>query len=165
MICERCHNTEATVHLTEIIKDVRSEVHLCDICAKDIGFSSKLSDISTLISFSPAENPEDLRNICSDCGTDIVEISENGRAGCPRCYTVFSEAFSILCGEYHYAGSVPNNRLAVKTDNPVTQPQQQEALPLDALKRGLSEAVTDERYEDAAHIRDLIKTREGSVNQ
>jgi protein arginine kinase activator len=164
MICERCHNTEATVHLTEIIKDVRSEVHLCDICAKDIGFSSKLSDISTLISFSPVENTEDIQNTCPECGTDIVEISENGKAGCPRCYMVFSEAFTVLCGEYRYAGHIPDNRLAVKTENSIPQ-QQQDALPLEALKRGLNEAVHDERYEDAAHIRDLIKTREGSVNQ
>jgi hypothetical protein len=40
---------EATVHLTEIIKNVKSEVHLCEACARGIGLNSKLSNFSLTV--------------------------------------------------------------------------------------------------------------------
>ena len=43
MICQNCKKTVATVHLTEIEHGEKTEVHLCEECAKNQG---------TMVSFS-----------------------------------------------------------------------------------------------------------------
>lgn len=164
MICERCHNIEATVHLTEIIKDVRSEVHLCESCAREIGFSSKISGISSLMTVSSGDFTDADGSVCPLCGTDDLEISESGRAGCPFCYTVFDSAFNVLCGDAVYNGSVPLKRSEAVRERP-SAAVPRESSSLESLKRDLDTAVSDERYEEAARIRDLIREREGSFTK
>ena len=34
MLCERCHKNPATVHVTKVLNDKKTEVHLCEQCAK-----------------------------------------------------------------------------------------------------------------------------------
>ena len=34
MQCDLCHKSNATVHLTEIIDEQMTELHLCDECAR-----------------------------------------------------------------------------------------------------------------------------------
>jgi protein arginine kinase activator len=34
MICQSCNQREANVHITKIINGVKTEMHLCDECAK-----------------------------------------------------------------------------------------------------------------------------------
>lgn len=164
MICERCHNFEATVHLTEIIKDVRSEVHLCETCAREIGFSSKISGISSLMTVNSGDFSNDDGLVCPLCGTDDLEISENGRAGCPFCYTAFETAFNILGGDASYNGSVPQKKSETVREHTATVAAH-EFVSVESLKRDLDNAVLDERYEDAARIRDLIRECEESFSK
>jgi protein arginine kinase activator len=164
MICERCHNAEATVHLTEIIKDVRSEVHLCESCAREIGFNSKISGIGSFMSVNQSDFADSDASVCPLCGTDDLEISENGRAGCPFCYTVFDSAFSALCGDAPYNGKVPGNRSETVRESVNAEPVR-ENPSIESLKIELDTAVQDERYEDAAKIRDLIREREESFTK
>jgi hypothetical protein len=49
MMCDRCRNNEASVHLTEIIRGMHSEAHLCEKCAREIGFNTKISDLTSII--------------------------------------------------------------------------------------------------------------------
>ena len=37
MLCNICHKNEATVHLTEIIDNQITELHLCEECARQKG--------------------------------------------------------------------------------------------------------------------------------
>ena len=73
MICERCKKRDSTVHLTEIIKSVRSEVHLCEQCARDIGFNAKLSNYSLsipdMLSFLDDDMAENDTGVCPCCGS------------------------------------------------------------------------------------------------
>ena len=34
MLCERCNKNPATVHVTKVLNDRKTEVHLCEQCAK-----------------------------------------------------------------------------------------------------------------------------------
>jgi len=34
MVCDLCKKSQATVHLTEIVDDQMSEMHLCEECAR-----------------------------------------------------------------------------------------------------------------------------------
>ena len=39
MLCQICSKANATVHLTEIINDQMTEIHLCEKCAKEKGIA------------------------------------------------------------------------------------------------------------------------------
>ncbi|GIW48848.1 MAG: hypothetical protein KatS3mg079_324 [Caloramator sp.] len=34
MLCQRCNQKDANVHITKVINGVKTELHLCDECAK-----------------------------------------------------------------------------------------------------------------------------------
>ena len=119
MQCERCKNTEATIHLTEIIKDVKSEVHLCENCARGIGLNSKLSNFSLtipeMLSFLDINEVEDYDDgsICKSCGLTFMNYSREGKLGCPDCYRYLSDSLKSVIFGYHgatkYLGKHPSN--------------------------------------------------------
>ena len=37
MLCELCKQSQATVHLTEIVNEQMTELHLCETCANQKG--------------------------------------------------------------------------------------------------------------------------------
>ena len=164
MLCERCQKKDSTVHLTEIIKSVRSEVHLCEDCAREIGFNSKISDLTSFISGNQKEIIDIPEMACSVCGTSSVEVAESSRMGCPMCYSVFFNAALQLCGDYSYAGKKPDNigNVLMINDTRKEHAKKDETVSLDSLKRSLNDAIKDERYEDAAVLRDIIRKKEGS---
>ena len=159
MQCERCRHKDATVHLTEIIKGVRSEVHLCEQCARDIGLNSKLNSCSLSIPDMMSyldEGAVGNGEVCRSCGCSSADLDGSGRVGCPHCYEDLAGPISALYPEVmaSYAGKHPSS---VKADSPVRQePPEQSAS---YLKKQLDEAVREERYEDAAKLRDLIRGR------
>ena len=60
MICELCQKNEATIHLTEITDGVRSEMHLCELCAAEQGITVKNQmPINELLSNLLASVPDD----------------------------------------------------------------------------------------------------------
>ena len=52
ILCQVCKKNVATVHLTEIIKENKREIHLCEECAakKGVAFKSHQFSISALLS-------------------------------------------------------------------------------------------------------------------
>lgn len=172
MQCERCNNNEATVHLTEIIKGVKSEVHLCEGCAKDIGLNSKLSNFSLAVpdflSFLNDEVHDASRgtdgheSVCKKCGTQLKTVRKERRVGCALCYSYFREPLRELMGgkQLQHTGKVPENRIDVSTyaiqHAGTSQPEQDVTI----LRTRLNEAVSNEEYEQAAVLRDRIRELE-----
>ena len=105
MECERCKKNEATIHLTEIIKDIKSEVHLCEACAREVGLNAKLSNFSLsmpeMLSFLDLTEIDSTAEdfYCKVCGYSYLEYNKTGKLGCPDCYISFKE-------------SLDNNRLS-----------------------------------------------------
>ena len=63
MVCELCKQAQATVHLTEIINEQMTELHLCETCANQKGAQVEshfgLSDLlSELADFSKPQEQE-----------------------------------------------------------------------------------------------------------
>lgn len=169
MLCERCKNEDATVHLTEIVKEVKSEIHLCETCAREIGLNSKISgytiSVSEMLTFLDTKdlngNGDGLR--CMTCGTTFLEYSRYGKLGCPECYTYLADELSNVIKAYHgdssHSGKIPFNKVehvdvVVMEDHP--GPVKTETI--DDLRYDLERAVEEERYEDAAVLREKIKS-------
>ena len=170
MQCERCKSFEATIHLTEIIKDVKSEVHLCESCARGIGLNSRLSNFSLsipeLLSFLDLNEVEDSTDggTCRSCGMTFMNFSREGKLGCPECYTYLIDSLKSVILGFHGAtrhiGKHPNSTRAGDRDAYAASVQAiGDKKSLDELKRQLNKAVEDERYEEAAVIRDKIREK------
>ena len=168
MYCERCKNIEATIHLTEIIKEVKSEVHLCEECARQIGLNSKLSDfrlsIPEMMSFLDIDEIDEAENsdTCKVCATSCVEGVKTRVLGCPFCYSAFGDQIMPVVRRVHnsefHIGKTPGNpsapyEIAKRTNDGLPG---REAIK--ELGRLLDNAVSEERYEEAAELRDKIKS-------
>jgi protein arginine kinase activator len=163
MKCERCKKNDATVHLTEIIKNVRSEVHICEKCSRDIGFNINNSDDLLNKGLSVDLFTSSIGKSCTFCGLHIEDFFETGLIGCPHCYDIFNAEIRSLTGNHHHSEGRPDNDTSdnINTET-VDLIKDSQILTSDFLRIKLEKAVKEERYEDAAIIRDVIFSREGA---
>ena len=150
--CQRCEQGQATVHLTEIAEGgEKREIHLCEACAQQqdgpFELMGMLSTAFTPESTSTAADPAGLR--CEECSLGYMEFRSRGRLGCPACYDVFRASLEPLLEKIHggtqHVGKAPDESSAVDRSR---------ERRLVELRRALQTAVREERYEDAAQLRD-----------
>ncbi len=153
MKCEKCQKRKATVHLTEILEEgEKRELHLCEECSRgQTGSVELMGMLST--AFTPeqsADDPVGLR--CESCGLGYMEFRSRGRLGCPRCYDVFRVPLEPLLEKIHsgtkHLGKAPDESAAVDRTRERT---------LVEMRRKLQTAVREERYEEAASLRDELR--------
>ena len=169
MLCELCKQTQATVHLTEIINDQMSELHLCEACANQKGAQVEshfgLSDLlSGLADFSKTQEPEGgtetSTKACPACGMTYDDFRKVGRLGCAECYTTFKRSLGGLLKRIHgspiHVGKSPVRLL---------KPAKIAKSELMELKRKLEKAIEGEAFEEAARLRDQIRRIEHQEQQ
>ncbi len=163
MLCESCHEKEATVHLTHVVDGKIHKHHLCEECAAQKGLDvhaqpldlggmmenlkAQLAQLKDTLDRPDAAGPA----ACPACGTTRMEILKRGRLGCDRCYEVFAAEMlpvvvSLQHGDQHL-GKVPRRASAGLKNS----------VELARLRRELDQAVAAENYERAAKLRDQIK--------
>jgi protein arginine kinase activator len=159
MKCQNCGERDATVHLTEITDDGKSERHLCEECARQqqvaavektmsiAGFLHKL-----LHEKAAQEAPGAAKMVCPSCGISYLEFRSCSRLGCPNDYEAFSEALLPLIRRIQdgarHCGKAPSR----------VDPNVRRQNELIRLRRDLERAVQREDYETAAGIRDRIRS-------
>jgi len=157
MLCDICRKNSATVHLTEIINEKVVEMHICQECAKDKASQIKENlSISNLLGplLDSATTPRERNIVCSVCGLGFADFKKKGRFGCAHCYRAFKEQLPALLksiqGSVRYLGKTP-----------ITA-QKEYALndKIKSLKEQLARAVHLENYEEAARLRDELKSME-----
>lgn len=163
MLCESCHQNEATVHLTQVVDGKAEKFHLCEACAaqKGIDVHAEPMDLSGVMA-SLKEQLGHLKAarddsqapgaaVCPACGLTRTEILKKGRLGCDRCYEMFAaEMLPVILSLQHsdqHLGKVPR-RSSARMKTTVEQAR---------LRRELDKAVAGENYELAARLRDQIK--------
>lgn len=158
MNCQNCNKNTATIHLTEITNGKRREKHLCESCAQSDGIAINaqipLNDLlNNLLAAQPKEKSVfDSKNTsCPKCNITMDKINDQSLLGCPEDYDIFNESLNKIIdkcqdgGKVH-CGKVPQNKYDETTQN----------LEMANLKQALDEAIRQERYEDAAQLRDKI---------
>jgi protein arginine kinase activator len=160
-VCQRCHKSRATVHITDTAPQKR-EWHLCEECAEKEGVIIKQHHQTTnaiLHEFikqkTGAAQVEDLA--CPKCGTTFREFQSRGLLGCPHDYEAFREVLSPLIERAHGGGT----QHVGKTPGQVEETVRRQA-GLMRLRRELQEAIDQENYERAARVRDQIRSFEMS---
>jgi len=157
MKCGRC-SKPAVLHITELRQGDVQALHLCESCAKEYLNHSQSSKSDASAGSDADGNASVLEEldhkVCPNCGIAFKEFRAQGRLGCPHDYVVFADELMSLLenihGETNHVGKVP------KRSPQASQLQFQ----LIKLRNELRSSVEEERYEDAARIRDSIRQLE-----
>ena len=171
MLCEKCHQNNATLYVNEYIQGKMKESYLCNECAK-IQSNMSGSDqptfekfLSGILEMALGSNAQSTTNnqvkldglACPNCKMTANEFRKNGRFGCSGCYETFDsilqEALKKIQPSNEHTGKVPKRLVPL-----ITARRESEKL-----KNDLKEAIRQEEYEKAAKLRDRIKAlAEGS---
>jgi protein arginine kinase activator len=174
MTCDICGKKKATVHLTEIVDEQMSEMHLCEECARQkstqmeqqFGLADLLAGLSDSSKTTAAKESDKASVLkCSRCDLPYEDFRKFGRLGCGECYTSFKEHLAGLLRKIHgsnkYLGKTPatyrENEGAPVSEGTIA------LLPSEALadlKQQLHSAIAAEDFEKAAQIRDKIRNFE-----
>lgn len=168
MICENCNKNTATVHVTKILNDKKTELHLCEQCAKqsegvpfDTSFTINnfLTGLLDSIHDSPIKVDYIKTTKCDHCGMSYGKFKQLGRLGCSQCYNAFQEKLLPLIkrvqGSEVHTGKVPKRAGA----NILMKKE------IKRLKAELEKAIRSEEFEKAAVLRDKIRETERQLHQ
>lgn len=161
MLCDICGKNPATVHLTEIIDDQMTELHLCEKCAREKSTQMEqqfgLADLlAGLTEFgTPKEEKEVITIKCPNCGMGFDDFKKIGRLGCSECYPTFKRYLGPLLKRIH--GS---NQHVGKSPLKIAKGVIRKLAGLDEMRRKLQVVIEREEFEEAARIRDQIKELE-----
>lgn len=184
MLCQNCKEQEANVKYTQIINGVKKEMVLCQDCAKKMGIEEEFKfdmpmDLPSFLGgflgdynatgFMPSFGSMQ-QMLCDHCGMTYDEFVNTGKLGCSDCYDVFADRIDPILKNIHgmnrHVGR--KGRLLEKGKKEIVQNKKEEVTKepkekseLERLKEDLKKAIKEERYEEAAKIRDAIKKIEG----
>jgi len=163
MQCENCGKAPATITYTEHREDKIRTLRLCQKCAEEKGLhisltAKKFALAEPLAAMAESLLPEERDKIgalcCKGCELPFSTFAATGRLGCPECYTSFETQLKPLLRKAH--GAVSHTGKAPSKDGPELSRKKE----IRSLYQELEKAVKQERYEEAASIRDKIRELE-----
>jgi protein arginine kinase activator len=164
MSCDQCREREAVIHLTQIVNEQVTTLHLCERCAAEKGVESPGGVTKTpLGSFLAAMGkgyPEQApvargSAACPRCGASFQDFRESGRLGCPECYQSFEAPLRDLLRRLHGSTHHMGERYVARG-----QPAPEERPQAADLREQLRLAVETENFELAAELRDRLRVVE-----
>lgn len=177
MICDNCRKREANIKYTEDINGIKKEMYLCEECSKKLGIANKLNFKMPILNFNNFfENFfEDINNLedntfikeikelkCESCGTSFNDILNSGKYGCANCYDTFENRMDPILKKLQGAnrhkgrlGKITEDKIEFKEDERELKNENE----LGKLQEKLKQAIKEEKYEEAAKIRDEIKKK------
>ncbi len=175
MLCENCGQRPATIHQTIISDGNKTETHFCEVCAREKGVPDMLAQgnfsfpnlsIHQLLSSFLGQDPfggtavapkAQAEPRCTRCGMAYSEFAETGRLGCAQCYDDLDLHLAPLIKRIH--GTLQHAGKAPKRTGGVLRKRRD----LAGLRQELTLLVGQEKYEEAARLRDRIRELEAEI--
>jgi len=168
MLCQNCEQNEATTHIRRVVNGAAEEFHLCAACAKEAGIGAQLAmpefgfHLSDLFSGFLGSSLRGGQNLpspvrCELCGSSLDEIIRSSRVGCARCYETFDRQLQPTLQRIH--GALKHTGKTPETD-PAETARRRRQTRIEQLRGEITAAVQAEDYEQAAKLRDEIRTLE-----
>ena len=160
MLCEKCGVNNATTHIRTIINGVVHEKHLCSHCATtESKYETKDNNLAQILGNmfgNASQNSQSAVTRCGCCGSTYEDIAENGRCACPECYTTFYNQLLSQLKRIHGSTDYTGKKINV------TEKKTLESIS--ELDVTLKKLIDEEKYEQAAIVRDEIKKlKEGAL--
>ena len=190
MKCENCGKNEANVKYTQIINGEKKQMFLCEECSKKLGisdihfnmpisFNNFLEDFfddMNDVSFMPSLGAGNQKIKCSKCGLTWEDFLHTGNLGCSNCYEEFGARIDPILRSLQGATShigrigdvIEGNDIKPNLDEiekTVSSEENKNINKVEELKEELKQAIKEEKYEDAAKLRDEIKNLENGQEE
>ena len=162
MLCDKCKQNQATVHVQKNVNGVVENHALCAACAAGMHFTVSMEEVfkgflSSVFEMAGANTSrEEAGNpaSCQGCGMSYASFRKAGRFGCAECYKAFRPQVAATMKNVHGAtrheGKLPG-RLAADLLY---------KREIENCKAALRKAIEQERFEEAAGLRDRIRQLE-----
>ncbi|WP_059105410.1 UvrB/UvrC motif-containing protein [Shouchella shacheensis] len=163
MLCKECQKRQATLHFTKIINGEKTEMHVCEQCARSKGESIPGSDsfsihhlfsgLFNLEANEPSEGRKQQKEKeCQKCGMTYEKFQRVGRFGCAECYTTFGNKLDPIFRRVHAGNDTHYGKIPKRIGKTI-----QVEKEIQKLRDQLKIHVEREEFEDAAELRDQIK--------
>ena len=167
VMCKECGVRPSKIHYTEIVNNQMVTTDLCFECAERKGIDVPKTEgyglgdlVAGLIDTSAQSESERIGLVkCPRCGFEYSDFKKTGRFGCAECYTAFETQLLPLLRQIH--GSTQHDGKSPEKLAPKAIARRE----IMDLKSDLARAIEEERYEDAANIRDKIRQIEEKVEE
>ncbi|MFC7061792.1 UvrB/UvrC motif-containing protein [Halobacillus seohaensis] len=176
MDCQRCHKRPATVHLTQVINGEKTETHVCEYCAKEKGYMSDNEEnftLNDLLSglFNYEQSPSIKGNHskafqsnkqlkCPTCGLTYQNFAQIGKFGCGDCYKTFNERLNPIFRRVHSGNTRHDGKVPKREGGNLHLKRQ-----IGEYKSELQRLIEQEEFEEAAKIRDQIRSLDHQLHQ
>ncbi len=169
MLCQECRRNEANIHIVKNVNGRQSELNLCEDCARkkeelDFSIESQFSlhKLFTSMLNQAAAGSRKTKpgsdTKCSSCNLTLAQFSQIGRLGCSDCVNAFEEKLKPLLRRIH-TGCTHTGKVPARFRNRVNKLRE-----LDQLKEELGNQVQNEKFEEAALLRDRIRAMEKEIH-
>lgn len=163
-----CSNVK-NIHVIQNAEGEITEFDCCHECGSQLGvdpFTLMFSIVNSMLNPQSAlklnlqkltimEETLSSEDKCLGCGIGLDEIKKTGKMGCPNCYSTFKKQLEILLPQMH-AGNTKHCGKKIK------RPSSKSIIA--DLKRQMETVIKEEKYEEAAIIRDKIQELEKTIN-
>ncbi len=161
MNCEVCGLRSATHVFVEVTRDSRVEKRVCEPCAWKLAVA--IPEDTALRPSGPRKKvlppgKENLDVVCPRCGRRYADVKKTLLVGCAECYAAFLENLRAFLKKLHDEEVVYRGRAYAHDPHrrALLERRQQ-------LLAQLEELVAQERFEEAARIRDTLKQIEDEL--
>ena len=174
MICEHCKQRHANVTVTQVQNGQKIERHYCEVCAQQFHpFQFEASEepaslqqfISNWINFFPAAAKKEStvaaereKLTCPTCNFSYRQFLKQGKFGCGDCYKTFNAQLPLLL-EKIQAGT---KHVGFVEEAPSKEKIEQKIAK---LREQMQQAIQEEKFEDAAKLRDEIRMLETKLQR
>lgn len=162
MLCESCHERDAVIQVVQATEPSVKQLNLCEKCAAERSKDTQqpapkqpLVDFILAVHQKEAPPGEGDGVRCAFCGASLRDFKQSGRLGCAYCYGAFEASLRDLLRKVH-----GNSKHQGKSYQAPLGPLDEGATVLAELRDRLKRAIDQERFEEAARLRDQIKVIE-----
>lgn len=163
MECEICHQRPASLHVTNYVEGNKEQLHICHQCAVDEGYveAEQAYQIHDLLSglFNVSHSVKQQRQernkeavACPTCRMTYQDFVKTGKFGCSDCYQAFDAQLDPLLRRVHSGNTVHVGKVPHRQHEHLKQKQL-----IQAYRAQLNQLIEEERFEEAATLRDKIR--------
>lgn len=175
MECQECHERPAALHFSKIVNGEKTEVYVCEVCAKEKGYMGYDEEgyslhnlLSGLFNFDhPQVNGQQATSTpspyvikCPGCGMTYEQFKRKGKFGCAECYETFSDRLNPIFKRVHSGNTRHYGKIPRRTGSGIESKKR-----LERLRKQLVSLIDKQEFEKAAEIRDEIKELESQQSQ
>lgn len=171
MNCSECNKRPATLHVTQIINGKKTDLHVCEVCAANKGYSFNDSDepyslhdlLTGLFNFGSSQLDLQKGNLfreldevkCSKCNMTFDDFQRIGKFGCAQCYTTFKRHLNPIFRRVHSGNTRHEGKVPKRQGKAIYRQRE-----IDDFRMKLQQLIAEEKFEEAAVIRDEIRRLE-----